>query len=89
MPYRVEISPAAERELRRLPSNIRGRLENAIYSLEIEPRPHGVRKLAGQEHTYRLRAGDYRIVYDVYDAERLVVVFMAARRSTTTYRRRR
>ena len=87
MPYRVEVSPAAGRDLRRLPAQVRDRLEPVIMALGEEPRPHGVRKIKGAEHAYRVRQGDYRVVYEVYDDEQLVVILYVGRRNEGTYRR--
>ncbi|MBI2303182.1 MAG: type II toxin-antitoxin system RelE/ParE family toxin [Chloroflexi bacterium] len=87
MPYRVEISPAAGRELRRLLLPVRDRLEPVIMALAEEPRPQGVRKLQGGERAYRIRVGDYRVVYEVYDNENLVVILRVGRRTESTYRR--
>ncbi len=89
--YRVEISPAADRDLERLKSRIRmqdfERLRNAVRGLAEEPRPQGVRKIRGAEKAYRIRVGNYRVVYDVYDSDNLVLILQVARRSETTYRR--
>jgi mRNA interferase RelE/StbE len=88
--YRVEISPAADRDLEKLKSRIRmqdfERLRNAVRSLAEEPRPQGVRKIRGAEKAYRIRVGNYRVVYDVYDSDNLVLILQVARRSETTYR---
>jgi len=87
VPYRVEISPAAGRDLRRLPAAIRKKLEPTVLALADEPRPDGVRKIRGQERSYRVRQGDYRVIYDIDDDERLVVILHVDRRSESTYRR--
>jgi mRNA interferase RelE/StbE len=88
--YRVEISPAADRDLEKLKSRIRSqdfeRLRNAVRSLAGEPRPPGVRKIEGAEKAYRIRVGNYRVIYDVYDGDNLVLILQVARRSETTYR---
>jgi len=86
--YRVEIAPAAQRELRRLPPGGAARLRAPILALGLEPRPSGVAKLADTGF-WRLRVGDLRIIYLVEDASKLVVVLKVARRSESTYRRRR
>jgi len=62
------------------------RLRNAIRSLAGEPRPQEVRKIRGTEKVYRIRVGNYRVVYDVYDTDNLVLILQAARRSEITYR---
>jgi mRNA interferase RelE/StbE len=83
---RVELAPAAERQLRRLPPGDAARLRGPILALAIEPYPSGVVKLAGTDF-WRLRVGDLRIVYLIDDASPLVVVVKVARRSESTYRR--
>jgi mRNA interferase RelE/StbE len=84
--YRVELTPAAQRELRDLPPGEAARLRGPILSLAIHPRPPGAVKLSGADR-WRLRVGQLRIVYLIDDAERMVVVLKAARRSESTYRR--
>jgi mRNA interferase RelE/StbE len=88
--YRVEISPAADRDLEKLKSRIRvqdfERLRNAVRTLAENPRPQGGRKIKGAEKAYRIRVGNYRVVYDVYDSDNLVLILQVARRSETTYR---
>ena len=87
MPYRVELAPAAQRDLRRLPRDIQVRVVMPIQALSENPRPTGVRKLRGEERTWRIRVGPYRVVYDIYEDRALVVILKIARRSETTYRR--
>jgi len=88
--YRLEVSPAADRDLEKLKGRIRRqdfeRLRDAVGRLAEEPRPHGVRKIKGEERAYRVRAGSYRVVYEVYDNNKLVLILQVARRSETTYR---
>ena len=88
--YRVEISPAADRDLEKPKSRIRiqdfERLRNAVRALAGEPRPQGVRKIKGTDKAYRIRVGSYRVVYEVYNDDNLVLILQVARRSETTYR---
>jgi len=88
--YRLEVSPAVDRDLDRLKQRIRRqdfeRLRNAIRSLADEPRPRGARKIKGAERAYRIRVGSYRVVYKIYDKENLVLLLQVARRTETTYR---
>lgn len=86
MPYRVELAPAAQRELRRLPHEVQARLAAPIQGLAEKPRPTGVRKILGEERTWRIRVGPFRVVYDVHDDRALVVVLKIDRRRETTYR---
>ena len=88
--YRIELSPAADRDLERLKGRIKRedfeRLRDAIRGLAEKPRPHMTRKLKGAERAYRIRVGSYRVVYEVYDEDKLVLLLQIARRSETTYR---
>ncbi len=88
--YRIEVSPAADRDLERLKKRIQRhdfeRLRVAVSGLAEEPRPPGVRKIRGAERAYRIRVGDYRVVYDVYDKQDLVLILQVVRRTETTYR---
>lgn len=84
--YRVDMSPAAQRQLRRLPPGYAAKLRGPILALGIEPRPRGATKLVESEF-WRLRVGDLRVIYSIEDANRLVVVLRVARRSESTYRR--
>lgn len=86
MAFRVEIAPAAERDIRRLPQGVRERLEPVILALAEDPRPRGVRKIRGTEYCYRLRVGPYRVIYDVLDARQLAIVLGVGRRTESTYR---
>ena len=74
MPYQVEFSPKAERQFRRLPRPVQVRLAPHIDALNKNPRPHGVKKLINRENMYRLRVGDYRVIYTVEDRALLVLV---------------
>lgn len=83
--YRVEIAPAAQRQFRRLPPGDAARLRGPVLGLAIEPRPAGAGKLTATDF-WRIRVGDLRIVYVIYEPEQLVVVLKVARRSERTYR---
>jgi mRNA interferase RelE/StbE len=76
MAYRIEIKKSAEKELRKLPSKQLEQVRDAIDSLSRNPRHEGVIKLAGRDDQYRVRVGDYRIVFCIFDRE--VVVFIIA-----------
>ena len=84
--YRVEIAPAAGRQLRRLPPGDAARLHGPILALAFDPRPAGVAKLIDTDF-WRLRSGDVRVIYLIDDTEGLVVILRVARRSESTYRR--
>jgi mRNA interferase RelE/StbE len=61
--YTVELTSAAEKTLERLPKKVVIRLDKAINSLANDPRPRGYKKLVGTDNDYRIRVGDYRIIY--------------------------
>jgi len=88
--YHVEVSPAADRDLQKLKERILkqdfDRLCKVVDKLMEDPRPHGVRKIKGAVTAYRIRAGDYRVVYDVEDDKKLVVILQIVRRSESTYK---
>jgi len=74
MAYRIEFRPAAFRELARLEKSVRRRIAAIVDSLAQQPRLPGVEKLKGHECRYRVRCGDYRIVYEIKDAILLILV---------------
>lgn len=79
--YRLEIKRSAAKELEavdRKPD--RQRLVARIQALSTDPRPPGCEKLAGHADRYRVRQGDYRVVYAVDDAEQIVLVFKIGHR---------
>lgn len=80
MTYRVELRSHALRDLRRLPDGVRALLAERIDALALNPRPAGVEKLSGGERLYRVRMGDYRIVYEIQDSVLVVLVVRVGHR---------
>lgn len=78
--YTVEFTGAAAREVRKLEPQVRRRVLSQIQGLEENPRPEDCRKLAGEENAWRIRVGDYRVLYEVVDETVTVVVFRVAHR---------
>ena len=74
MTYRVEFRPSALRSFRHLPGSIQARIRPMIDALADDPRPSGCRKLAGHAGRFRVRVGDYRVLYEIRDAVLLVIV---------------
>ncbi|MBK7897060.1 MAG: type II toxin-antitoxin system RelE/ParE family toxin [Candidatus Promineifilaceae bacterium] len=70
----LKIKNSAERDLKRLPKPLFLRLNQKILALREEPRPPGARKLQGKLEGWRVRVGDYRIVYQIDDAEQTVTI---------------
>lgn len=87
MPYQIEFSRRAEKQFEDLPQQIQQRIRPRIDALAEDPRPPGVKKLEETENQYRLRVGDYRIVYEIQDAILLVILVRIGHRSDV-YRRR-
>jgi len=87
--YHIEVSPAANRDLQKLRDRIHlydfERLSSAIAALVVEQRPHGVRKSKGAGVAYRIRVGSYRVVYEVYDSQKSVLLIQITRRTETPY----
>lgn len=80
MTYTVEFSRPARKQVGGLPENIRVRLARSIDALVDNPRPIGVEKLAGYEDRYRIREGDYRIVYTIRDTTLIVLIVRVGHR---------
>ena len=79
--YRIEFSHGAAKQLGALSGKIQKRIANRVDSLAQDPRPSGCVKLRGPEDIWRLRVGDYRVLYQVKDTEVLVLVLRVAHRS--------
>jgi len=72
--YRIELRPAAVRDLAALPRQILRQIDAKILALARDPKPPGYKKLEGVEKFYRIRSGGYRIFYQVHDEVFLVLV---------------
>ena len=72
--YRVLLERGAEKDLSRLSSEIHERIIAAIQALRNNPRPPGCRKLTGSKNDWRIRVGDYRVIYEIADDIRVVRV---------------
>lgn len=80
MTYRIEVAPAAARQLRKLDPPARRRVQGAIELLAENPRPRSAKKLVGGEGEWRVRTGDYRVVYEINDDVLLVLVVAVGHR---------
>jgi mRNA interferase RelE/StbE len=78
--YEVRLLVTARRQLLRVPAPIRSRVGNAIRGLAADPRPPGCKKLAHSNDYYRIRVGDYRVLYEVRDRDVLVFVIKIGHR---------
>ena len=84
MAFIVKVHRDVEKQLRRIPKNHREYIVSVIRSLRNDPRPVGCVKL--DNLLYRIRQGQYRIIYTVFDSELVVVVCKTAKRSEAAYR---
>jgi mRNA interferase RelE/StbE len=80
--HRITIARSARKELEGLPTALVGRVWSRIEALAVEPRPRGSRKIMGARNLWRLRVGDYRVVYSVDDQEQLVDIVAVRHRSS-------
>jgi mRNA interferase RelE/StbE len=79
--YNVDFKPSVHKDFRRLPKSAVERLMKRAEKLKDEPFPHGAEKLEGAERLYRVRVGDYRIIYKVdTDAAQILIVYVRHRR---------
>jgi mRNA interferase RelE/StbE len=77
---RIEFCKSAEKDLRRIASAHLPRIVEAISALASNPLPPNVRKLADTDHSYRIRVGDYRVIYQFLSQQRLVIVGLVRHR---------
>ena len=80
MSYATLYRPGVEREMSKLPRPILKRVDAAILGLSNNPRPHGSKKLTGHANLYRIRVGDWRVVYEVDDSKREIEIQIVANR---------
>ncbi len=80
MSYSVSLTTSSEKELRSLPTSVVARIVQRIENLAESPRPPGCKKLHGGDIEWRIRVGDYRVVYEIDDKARTVDVTRIAHR---------
>jgi mRNA interferase RelE/StbE len=79
--YNVVFKPSVQKDFRRLPKSVAQRVIKRIEKLKDEPLPHGVEKLEMAERLYRIRVGDYRVVFEVDTfAQEIVILYVRHRR---------
>jgi mRNA interferase RelE/StbE len=80
-PYSVVVSRPAQKDIRDLDQMTRNRVMRALRHLAAEPRPHVCRKLLTEENLWRVRVGDYRVIYSIDDASKVVQIIGVRHRS--------
>jgi len=88
VPYEIRFKPSAAKELARLPREVQRRVAPAIDALAANARPPGAEKLAGED-AWRIRVGDYRIVYAIEDRVLVILVLHIGNRRDVYRRLRR
>jgi mRNA interferase RelE/StbE len=78
---KVQFHPDVLKQLQRLPRDVFETALQKIVGLASDPRPHGAKKLAGGEHDWRIRFGQYRIVYEINETDQVLTIFTVAKRS--------
>jgi mRNA interferase RelE/StbE len=86
MTYEIIITKSIQKQLDNLPNNIQERVYDKISQLAEEPRPDGVVKLKGYDNEYRIRIGDYRLVYEIQD-EQLIVLLLQCKHRRDVYKK--
>ena len=80
--YKIEWKTSASKELRSLPKEVIAELVARVSGLSDDPFPAGIKKLAGAEHTYRIRFGPYRVIYTVAKDIRVVAIVKVGHRQS-------
>jgi mRNA interferase RelE/StbE len=80
MAYSIEFRPTARKMIAKLPRSVAKRIEPAIQALADNPRPAGSVKLHGYDHMWRIRVGNYRVVYEIQDDNQIIVILVVAHR---------
>lgn len=78
--YRVELLPSAQKDIDNLPNGIKSRVTGRIIPLKEEPRPENCIKLKGSANIFRIRVGNYRILYRIFDIDSKVTIVKVAHR---------
>jgi mRNA interferase RelE/StbE len=79
--FEIVLERGAEKDLRRLSDDVHERVIDGISTLAENPRPPGAKKLAGSKSNWRIRVGEYRVLYEIADAVRIVRVYRVRHRS--------
>ncbi len=85
MTWNLSITGPAQKDFKKLPPKDQARVKGALTSMESDPFTGDLTRLKGKETAWRRRVGNYRIIYDLYFDERLIVVQGILRRTSTTY----
>ena len=85
MAWNLQLAGPAQKDFRRLPSRDQARVRAALLTMQEDPFEGDIKRLQGQPTAWRRRVGNYRVLYDLYFDQRLIVIAGIVRRSSTTY----
>ena len=85
MTYLLVVEQRLDKDTRRLPHADRKKIDQAILELASHPRPHGCKKLTDNEG-YRVRVGNYRVLYTIDDQSKTIVIYRIKVRNESTYK---
>ena len=85
MAWNLQLAGPAQKDLRKLPSRDQARVKSELLAMQEDPFQDDIKRLKGQSTAWRRRVGSYRIIYDLYFDQRLIVIVGIVRRSSTTY----
>jgi len=85
MRWNVQLAGPAQKQFAKLPAKDQARVRAALLAMEQDPFRGDIQRLKGQPTAWRRRVGNYRIIYDLYFEQRLIVVAAILRRTSTTY----
>jgi mRNA interferase RelE/StbE len=80
MTYQIRIKESAKKELAKIPKEFGQKIVVEITALALNPKPHGCKKLVGAEHTYRIRTGNYRVIYTLVEQQLIIEVIKIGHR---------
>lgn len=73
--YTIEFKSSVEKDFRKIPRTQQLNIWSSIQALKSDPRPKNSRKLVGTDSDYRIRVGDYRVIYRIEDDDKIVIIF--------------
>ena len=85
MTWSLELSGPAQKDFGKLPPREQTRVKVALFSMQEDPFRGDIKRLKGQPTAWRRRVGNYRIIYDLYPDQHLILVAGIVRRTSTTY----
>jgi mRNA interferase RelE/StbE len=85
MTWNLSITGPAQKDFQRLPQKDQARVKAALIAMQVDPFQGDIKRLKGKDTAWRRRVGNYRIIYDLYFDEYLIVVLGILRRTSTTY----